>query len=81
MLLDIVRAKCEEKNMSIAALEKEAGIANATIRGWDKSSPRIDTLQKVAAVLGCSIDELVNEEQAAGTGNTPTAGSPSGHRW
>lgn len=69
MLLDIVRAKCEEKNMSIAALEKEAGIANATIRGWDKSSPRIDTLQKVAAVLGCSIDELVNEEQAVGTGN------------
>lgn len=62
MLLERIKALCEEKNMSIAALEKTAGIANATIRGWDKSSPRIDTLQKVATVLGCSIDDLIGEK-------------------
>ena len=61
MLLEKIKDLCEEKKMSIAALEKAAGIANATIRGWDKSSPRIDTLQKVAAVLGCSIKDLIGE--------------------
>lgn len=61
MLLEKIKDLCEEKKMSIAALEKAAGIANATIRGWDKSSPRIDTLQKVAAVLGCSINDLIGE--------------------
>ena len=61
MLLEKIKELCEEKKMSIAALEKAAGIANATIRGWDKSSPRIDTLQKVAAVLGCSINDLIGE--------------------
>lgn len=62
MLLARIKAKCEEKNMSIAALEKAAGIANATIRTWDRSNPRIDTLQKVAAALGCSINDLIDKE-------------------
>lgn len=62
MLLEKIKELCEEKKMSIAALEKAAGIANATIRGWDKSNPRIDTLQKVASVLGCSINDLIGEK-------------------
>lgn len=61
MILERIKALCEEKNMSISALEKAAGIANATIRCWDKSSPRIDTLQKVADVLGCNINDLIDK--------------------
>ncbi len=62
MLLERIKKLCEEKHMSIAGLEKAAGIANATIRTWDKSNPRIDTLQKVAAVLECSINDLISKE-------------------
>ena len=62
MLLERIKKLCEEKHMSIAGLEKAAGIANATIRTWDKSNPRIDTLRKVATVLECSIDDLIGKK-------------------
>lgn len=61
MILETVKTLCEEKKINISTLEKKAGIANGTIRGWDKSSPRIVTLEKVAKVLDCSINELVSK--------------------
>lgn len=50
---------CEEKNISIARLEKEAGLGNATVRGWAKSEPTAKNLKAVADVLGVSVDELL----------------------
>lgn len=48
MIFEKIQKLCTEKNISIAFLEKETGLANATIRGWQASSPRVDTLKKVA---------------------------------
>ena len=56
-----IEAKCKEKGITISALEKAVGLGNATIKGWAKSSPRVDSLKKVADYFGCSLDELVNE--------------------
>lgn len=56
MLYEKVEAVCKEKGVSIAKLEKDCGIGNATIRRWDKSFPRIDTLKKVANYLGKPIE-------------------------
>ena len=50
---------CKEKNISIARLEKEAGLGNATVRGWVKSEPTAKNLKAVADVLGVSVDELL----------------------
>ena len=50
---------CKERGISIARLEREAGLGNATVRGWATSSPTVDSLSKVASYLGVSIDELL----------------------
>ncbi len=56
MLYKKVESVCKEKGVSIAKLEKDCGIGNATVRRWDKAFPRIDTLKKVADYLGKPIE-------------------------
>ncbi len=51
-----IESLCKEKGISIAKLEKDCDIGNATIRRWDKSFPRIDTLKKVADFFGKPIE-------------------------
>lgn len=59
MLFESIEAMCRERKITISALEKAVGLGNATIKGWKESSPRVDTLQKVADYFGCTIDELL----------------------
>lgn len=63
MFLESIKEKCKEKGLSIFALEKEAGIGNGTIARWDKSSPTLGSLQAVAKVLECTVDDLLTEQQ------------------
>lgn len=51
-----IETLCKENGVSIARVEKECNIGNATIRRWDKSFPRIDTLKKVADFFGKPIE-------------------------
>ena len=60
MLYERIKALCEERGISIARLEREAGIANATISGWITGFPSIRTIKAVADVLQVSIDELID---------------------
>lgn len=59
MIYENIKRLCEERGMSIAALEKECGLGNATIRGWIVSSPRVDRLKLVSDFFNVSIDELL----------------------
>lgn len=54
---------CKERGISIARLERETGLGNATIRGWETSSPTVDKLKLVADYFGVSIDNLVEQDQ------------------
>ncbi len=61
--------KCarERKNMSLPQLEIALGFSSGLISKWDKSSPSIDKVAKVAAFLNVSIDYLFygdSQEQA-----------------
>lgn len=56
MLYAKIESLCKDKGISIAKLEKDCDIGNATIRRWDKSFPRIDTLKKVADFFGKPIE-------------------------
>lgn len=51
-----IESLCKDNGISIAKLEKDCDIGNATIRRWDKSMPRIDTLKKVADYFGKSVE-------------------------
>lgn len=62
MLFEKISALCEERGISISKLEKDAGLGNATVRGWKKSIPSADNLKKVATIFGCTVDELLSED-------------------
>ena len=62
MLFEKISALCEEKGISIAKLEKDSGLGNATVRGWKKSIPSVESIKKVCRVLGCTVDDLLKED-------------------
>lgn len=56
---DKVKKLADEKNKAISAIEMEASLSNGTIGGWRSSKPLAENLQKVAAVLGVKIEDLL----------------------
>lgn len=63
MIYENVKRLCKEKNITIMDLEKACGIANGTVGKWSLrgSSPRVETLLRIAGYFGVSMDELVKE--------------------
>lgn len=58
-MLERIRQLCAERGITFAKLERECGLANATIRRWDGVSPNVENLIKVANHFGVSLDYLV----------------------
>ena len=54
-----IRNLCEERQMSIAELERAAGIGNGVIRKWNSASPTLRTVGAVADVLGVTFTDLL----------------------
>ncbi len=62
MLLEKISKLAKEKNISISQIEKECNLGNGTIRGWDKSSPSIFNLKKVADFFNLDINYFIKED-------------------
>ena len=62
MLLDKIRALCEENKTNITKLERDCGLANATIRRWENASPTVENLTKVADHFGVSLDFFLGRD-------------------
>lgn len=58
-LLCRIKELCETKNISIARLEQETGLANGSIRKWEKVLPSSDRLEKVADYFNVTTDYLL----------------------
>ncbi|AEG60998.1 helix-turn-helix domain-containing protein [Desulforamulus ruminis] len=58
-LLHRIKALCDGKNVSIARPEQETGLANGSIRRWEKAVPSADRLQRVAEYFNVSMDYLL----------------------
>lgn len=58
-IFDKVSKKAVEKGISINLLESRAGVSTGCIYKWNTVSPTVRSLSKVAKVLGCTIDELL----------------------
>ena len=69
MLYEKIEKLCKEHGISVAGLERECGLANATIKSWKKCSPTIANLSKVADRLNVTIDYLVGRTEQTNTGN------------
>ena len=59
MLFQRIQQLCEANNTSITRLERDCGLANATIRRWETASPSVENLAKVADHFGVSVDYLL----------------------
>lgn len=59
-LYEQVRDVAKAKGYSINKLEQELGFARSSINKFNKNKPSIDKLQKIADLLGVTIDELTD---------------------
>lgn len=65
MILENIKHLCEQQGINISRLERELGFGNATIRGWENSSPSVVKLKKVADYFGVTIESLITNERSA----------------
>lgn len=49
----------DEKKTNFAEIERKVGLSNGQIRRWDKVSPKVENLKKVADYLDVSTDYLL----------------------
>lgn len=63
MIYEKIRCLCAEKKMSIRSVERKAGLGNGAIRNWKKSTPTVDNIKKVADILGCTLNDLMEEKE------------------
>ena len=54
-----IKALCVKKGLTIARLEQDTGLANGSIRKWEKALPSSDRLEKIADYFNVSTDYLL----------------------
>ena len=59
---DLIQQLCDEKGISIYALEKDLGFGHHTIRNWDTARPNSEKLEKVAQFFNVTTDYLLGKE-------------------
>lgn len=63
MYYEVVSRLAEERNISIKALEEEAGLGNGTIGKWKNAKPNIGNLEKIAEVLNVKVTDIVKASE------------------
>lgn len=56
-----IKQMCDEKEITITALERKLGLGRRTIAKWQESSPTVDNLKKVADYFGVSIEYFLDD--------------------
>lgn len=64
MILHNIKKLCGERGISLNDLEKMIGVGKNTICRWDRHSPGIDKVLKVAKLFGVTVEELLDGETA-----------------
>lgn len=74
MFFDIFSELCAEKGVSCKRAAEEIGLSNSITTKWKKTgaTPGGDTLEKVAAYFGVTIDHLLGKEEKENTPNEQT---------
>ena len=58
-LVERIKQKKKKKELTIKAIEQNAGFGNGTIRRWDNSPPSADKLLKIAHMLNTTCEYLL----------------------
>ena len=59
-----VKKACDEKGISIMALEEKLGFSRSSICKWDKSVPGVDKIKAVSEELGKPMEYFLDDGQA-----------------
>ena len=62
-VLKNIQSLCNRNNTSVPKLELELGFSRGSVYNWDKSSPSIDKLEKVADYFKVSTDFLLGKKE------------------
>lgn len=63
-IVEKIKERAAVKGLTIRKLEITAKLSNGAIARWNEKSPSIDKVFRVAKVLGCTVDELIAEQEA-----------------
>lgn len=58
-ILQRIKELANLKEVSLAEIERQAGLSSGSITKWDKSSPSVEKLDSVAKYLNVSVDYLL----------------------
>ena len=58
-----IKQICESKGVSVAFVEREAGLTNGSISKWNDSKPIAENLHAAAKVLGVTVEDLLEEKE------------------
>lgn len=61
LVYDNVKAICDEKGLTIAQVERKAGLKNGAISKWKTFNPKAKNLKAVADVLKVKMEKLLKE--------------------
>ena len=53
---------CGKAGISIARLEREAGLGNGTIRRWKTGNASVESVRRVADYFGVTVDSLLSQQ-------------------
>lgn len=59
---DLIRDRCTKYGISLPKLEEQLGFGAGTISKWDKSTPSLDKIIKVADFFNIYIDDLIGRK-------------------
>lgn len=59
MIYENIKKYCDKENITIAELERAAGLSKNSIGKWRTCVPNIENAKKVADYFGTTIDELM----------------------
>lgn len=62
MVYSNIKEICSQKGISVASVERDAGLKNGAISKWDKCKPLAENLNAVAKVLNVPIEELLGND-------------------
>ncbi|AUS95035.1 hypothetical protein CDQ84_12250 [Clostridium thermosuccinogenes] len=71
-ILEIIQDLCAKKGINPSKLEMELGFGKGAIYKWDKNSPSVDKIQKVADYFNVSTDYLLGRTEIKDTSGIKT---------
>lgn len=63
IMYEKIKELCKQNGVSFYALEKELKISSGSVCKWEKSTPRVETLQKLADYFGVPITYFLENKE------------------